>query len=186
MEIQKNISATMKRKLKEYGSQEEFAQVLGVGETTLQHLLAGRGNPNADTIELLAKGMKMTPAELVSGETFSAGRAFDIISGMVESLHPMFQETGAFHLEALRQLFRRSEECYARGAYWKYAVAEPRPFAYTLQAMERTGKGWVVCAESEVFTDDHRVAEAAAELFTRNSLSPVHLEDALEDYMNSL
>ena len=186
MEIQKNISATMKRKCKEYRNQKEFAQELGVGHTTLQTCLAGKGNPNAETIELLARGMKISPAELVSGKIVPAGKAFDLISGMVDTLHPMLQETGVFHLEALRRIFQRSEEYYAKGTYWKYTVTEPQPFRYALQAMERINSGWAISKTSDVFTDDHLVAEAAAELFTRNSLSPIHLEDAIEDYMNSL
>lgn len=44
----------------------------------------------------------------------------------------------------------------------------------------------VTSFESKVFTNDHSVAEATADFFTRNSLSPIHLEDAIEDYMSSL
>ena len=40
--------------------------------------------------------------------------------------------------------------------------------------------------ESKDFTDDNMIAEAAAELFTRNSLLPIHLEEAIKDYMSSL
>lgn len=186
MEIQRNISVTMKRKLREYRNQGEFAQDLGVGHTTLQNLLAGRGNPNADTIELLAKGMKLTLAQLVSGELIPADKAFDLISGMVDTLHPTLQEAGVIQLEALRQLFRLSEERYSKSPRWQYRVTEPRPFRYGLKAVERTeNDGTVTCVESETFTDDRHTAQAAAELFTRNSLSPIHLEEAIEDYMNS-
>ena len=187
MEIQKNISATMKRKLREYRNQTEFAQELGIGHTTLQNLLAERCNPSADTIELLAKGLEMTPAQLISGETVPADRAFDLISGMVEALHPATQRTAKILLEDLCQVFLDSEELYEQGSYWQYAVISPRPFRYALQAAEWTDRGWVITpAESKDFTDDRQIAEAAAELFTRSSLSPIHLEEAIEDYMTSL
>ena len=187
MEIQKNISATMRRKLKEYKNQEEFAQELGIGHTTFQNILAGRGNPNADTIELLAKGMKLSPAQLVSGEIIPVDRAFNLISGMVDTLHPSLQEAGVIMLDFMRRIFQLSEERYAKWPCWKYVVTEPRPFHYALKAVERTKHGWVLSpTESRSFTGDHRVAKAAAELFTRNSLSPIHLEDAIEDYINSL
>ena len=187
MEIQKNISATIKRKLRGYRNQEEFAEELGIGHTTLQNILAGRGNPSADTIELLAKGLKMTPAQLVSGETVPVDRAFDLISGMIDTLHPVMQRSAKLLLEDLHQLFRESEELYEQGFYWQYTVISPRPFRYALKAAERTGRGWVVTSvESKDFTDDHKIAEAAAELFTRTSLSPIHLEDAIKDYMSSL
>ena len=187
MGIQKNISATMKRKLRGYRNQEEFAEDLGIGHTTLQNILTGRGNPSADTIELLATGLKMTPAQLVSGETVPVDRAFDLISGMVDTLHPAMQRSAKLLLEDLRQVFRESEELYEQGFYWQYAVISPRPFRYALKAAERTDRGWVVTPfESKDFTDDHKIAEAAADLFTRNSLSPIHLEDAIKDYMSSL
>lgn len=187
MEIQKNISATMRRKLKDYKNQEEFAQELGIGHTTFQNILAGRGNPNADTIELLAKGMKLSPAQLVSGEIIPVDRAFNLISGMVDILHPSLQEAGVILLDLMRRIFQLSEDRCAKGPCWKYVVTEPRPFRYALKAVERTKRGWILSpTESRSFTDDYHVAKAAAELFTRNSLSPIHLEDAIEDYMNSL
>ena len=110
MEIQKNISATIKRKLRGYRNQEEFAEELGIGHTTLQNILAGRGNPSADTIELLAKGLKMTPAQLVSGETVPVDRAFDLISGMIDTLHPVMQRSAKLLLEDLHQLFRGNRQ----------------------------------------------------------------------------
>lgn len=187
MEIQRNISVTMRRKLSEYRNQEEFAQDLGVGHTTVQNLLAGRGNPNAETIELLARGMGITLAQLVSGELIPADRAFNLISELVDVLHPTLQEAGAIQLEALRQLFRLSEERCTRDPRWRYSVTEPRPFLYGLKATENTERaGPVACFESRVFTDDRHIAQAAADLFTRNSLSPIHLEEAIEDYLKSL
>ena len=53
--------------------------------------------------------------------------------------------------------------------------------------MERTKRGWIISfAQSRPFTGDYRVAKAAAELFTRDSLPPVRLARAIDDYMSSL
>lgn len=187
METQKKISATIRRKLREYKNQEEFAQEVGIGHTTLQSLLAGRGNPNLETIELLAKGMKISPAQLVSGEIVPADKAFSTISAMLGTLHPALQQVGTIHLEAMRQLFQLSEELYTKEAHWKYVVVETCSFRYALKAVEQTARGWVISpVQSEAFTNDHHIAESAADLFTRNSLSPIHLKEAIEDYMNSL
>ena len=187
MKIQENISVIMNKKLGEYRNQADFARDLGVGRTIFRSCLAGKGNPSADTIELLAKGMNISPAQLVAGGAAPSDSAFDIISGMVDTLHPTLQAEAVNHLEALRQLFQLSEELNAKGARWKYVVAEPRPSCYTLRAMERAGGGWMpTSAESAVFTGDRGVAEAAAELFTRNALSPIHLEEAIEDYVSIL
>ncbi len=187
MKIQENISVIMNKKLGEYRNQADFARDLGVGRTIFRSCLAGKGNPSADTIERLAKGLHLSPAQLVAGELAPSDRAINLISDMVDTLHPTLQAEAVNHLEALRQLFQLSEELNAKEARWKYVVAEPHPSCYTLRAMERTGGGWAQSStESAVFTDDHSVAEAAAELFTRNALSPIHLEEAIEDYVSTL
>ena len=112
---------------------------------------------------------------------------FDLTNGMVDTLHPATQRTAKILLEDLRQVFRESEELYEQGSFWQYAVISPRPFRYALKVAERTDHGWVVTSiKSKDFTDDHQIAEAAADLFTRNSLSPIHLEEAIEDYMAGL
>lgn len=141
---------------------------------------------SADTIELPAKGMRITPLQMASGETAPVETAFGLISGMVDCLHPATQRSARLLLEELRQLFQESEELYAQRAYWQYAVTEPRPSRYALKVAERTGKGWLITpVESEPFTNDRTVAESAAELFTRCALSPIHLDDALKDYMST-
>ena len=186
MKIQRNIAAIMNRKLKEYPSQAEFAKALGIGHTTLLSCLKGEGNPSADTIEHLAYKMKITPSQLVAGESTPTDTAFNLISGMVDTLNPALQKAALILLEAMRQLFELSEEITAKAAAWKYEAIEPRPFQYALKVLEWTPRGWEVSPTvSEVFTDDHTVAEAAAELFTRNALSPIHLDEALRDYMDS-
>lgn len=117
----------------------------------------------------------------------SPATTIDLISHMVDTLHPTLRKEGTVHLEALHRLFRLSEERYAQGAYWKYVVVEPRPFRYALRAVERTDHGWIISlTESKPFTSDHHIAEAAADLFTRDSLPPAHLAKAIDEYMNSL
>ena len=187
MKIQKNISAAMTRKLREYRNQTDFMRELGVGRTTFRACLMGTGNPSADTIEILAKGMNISPAQLVAGELMPSDSSVNLLGGLADTLHPSLQAPASILLDALRQLFQLSEELDEKDARWKYVVAEPRPFCYTLKAMEWTNRGWTPSAtESAVFTDNHNVAEAAAELFTRNALSPIHLEEAIEDYMSTL
>lgn len=187
MEVQKNISIAMKRKLTEYKNQEEFARELGVGRTTFQNCLAGRGNPNVKTIERLARGMGITPAQLVSGESRPTESAFDLISGLLDTLHPTLVEAGVIQLEAMRRLLLLSEELCAAGRTWQYQVSEPAPSQYALKAEGVSGTAYeAVSKQSRVFTDSRRVAEAAAEIFTRHSLSPIHLDDAIDDFLNSL
>ena len=47
-------------------SLEEFSRELGIGHTTLQNILQRRGNPTLETVELIAKGLNISPLELLS------------------------------------------------------------------------------------------------------------------------
>lgn len=90
-------------------------------------------------------------------------------------------------LDVLRQFFLLSEDFYTNDTRRQYTVVEPRPFHYALKASKAHPRGaGAKSAESETFTDDHLIAKTAAEFFTRNSLSPIHLEAAIEDYINSI
>ncbi len=149
--------------------------------------LSGREDLDADTIELLAQGMRMTPLQMASGGAAPVETAFALISGMVDCLHPATQRSARLLLEELRQLFQESEELYAQRACWQYAVTEPCPSRYALKVAERTGRGWLITpVESQPFTNDRAVAESAAELFTRCALSPIHLDEALKDFLTTL
>lgn len=186
MKIQKNISATMKKKYRGYKNQAEFADALGIGRTSCQDYMAGRGNPNARTIQQIADRMGISPGELVSGENVPHESAFDLISGMLESLHPSLYKDGEFLWTSMLELFRCSERCWEDGIYWRYSVTEPSPFHYGVRAEIRTKADWEYVKESAPFTDDRSIAQTAAEIFTRDALSPIHLEEAIEDHLKSI
>lgn len=178
MKIQKPIAAMMNKISKTSRSQKELAGALGAA------LPKGKENPRASTIETLAKGLNMTPSQIISGEGTS--EVFALLGDLVDCLHPATQRSARLLLEDLRQLFRESEELYAQRACWRYAVTEPRPSHYALKVAERTGRGWLITPmESEPFTNDRTVAESAAELFTRCALSPIHLDEAIKDFMST-
>lgn len=68
MDIHKNIAASMKAAMCERDmSLAEFSKELGIGKSSLQAYLNGTQSMRADTIEIVAKKLNITPAELVSG-----------------------------------------------------------------------------------------------------------------------
>lgn len=68
MDIHKNIVASMKAAMCERDmSLAEFSKELGIGKSSLQAYLNGTQSMRADTIEIVAKKLNITPAELVSG-----------------------------------------------------------------------------------------------------------------------
>jgi len=67
-EIQKNIARNLRRAMVERGrSAEEFAEEISISKTALLQYLRGTANPTVETLSVLAAGLKITPAELISG-----------------------------------------------------------------------------------------------------------------------
>lgn len=74
MEIQRNMAAVMRALKEESGkSLTEFSEELEISRSTLQEYLSGSGNPNAATIDHLARKLGVDVSFLVSG-AFSDGQ----------------------------------------------------------------------------------------------------------------
>lgn len=82
MDIQKNIAAAMRAAMeKSQMSMAEFSRELGIGKSSLQAYLNCQQNMRADTIEMIAGKLGITPAELVSGT--------DEPQPQSENIHPL-------------------------------------------------------------------------------------------------
>ena len=67
MDINKNISAVLRRELDRRGLNfMEFAKDLDIPRTTLYGYLKGTTSPRADSLEELAKKLGISPAELIA------------------------------------------------------------------------------------------------------------------------
>ena len=68
MQIEKNIAATLQRRMDEAGKTKlEFSRDLGIPRSTLQGYLRGEKGLRSGSIEELAKSLGMSPAQLISG-----------------------------------------------------------------------------------------------------------------------
>ena len=68
MQIEKNIAATLQRRMDEAGKTKlEFSRDLGIPRSTLQGYLRGEKGLRSGSIEELAKRLGMSPAQLISG-----------------------------------------------------------------------------------------------------------------------
>ena len=66
-EIQENIAKKLRAAMKgQKKTISVFADELGISQTALKNYMRGESNPRADTITLLAEGLGITPAELIS------------------------------------------------------------------------------------------------------------------------
>ncbi|MCD8088740.1 MAG: helix-turn-helix domain-containing protein [Oscillospiraceae bacterium] len=90
MDIQKNI-ATVIRTLKESRgiSIAEFSEELEISRSALQNYLSGSGNPNATTIEHLARKLGVDVSILVSGAL--SDKQFDVLLKVLDDLKLLYK-----------------------------------------------------------------------------------------------
>ena len=67
MSIRENLARRLREIKEELGlSLTEFSEELEISRTLLQAILAGKANPRADTIEHIAKKLKISPISLLA------------------------------------------------------------------------------------------------------------------------
>lgn len=101
MKIQNNIAATIKLAMAEKDSTlVDFAEEIGIARSSLQEYLKEGANPRADTIELIAEKLEMSPEELISGPASRIGRFSEVdekaseISSLLQEIHRVFRYLG--------------------------------------------------------------------------------------------
>lgn len=68
MDIRFNIADSLRRQIRDYGKPlAQFAEDFDIPLTSLKSYIKGNTNLRADTIDLLAKKLKLSPAALISG-----------------------------------------------------------------------------------------------------------------------
>ena len=111
MSIQKNISATLRTAMAEKGrTQAEFSDELGIAHSSLQEYLKDGANPRADTIELLAEKLGITPAKLISGADMPA-EMYKLEAQ--KTTHPLLEPAIGASLRLTRELFLLSDKLNA-------------------------------------------------------------------------
>lgn len=187
LRIRENIAATLKRKM---GGKTliSYAEELGIPKSSLQEYLQERLNPRADTIELLARALGLTPAELVSGTRFDSPAHctwVDAAEAEIAQLHPLVQPLAAQQLYALQAAFALSGILKGRevAPAYHYVLDEPVDHSacqrYGLAIQEPDGG----TRSTGAFSSDRAAVERLAEICTRLQLSPVHLLDVMEDFL---
>ena len=93
MTIEKNIMATLKREMDKRGvNYAELSAEIDIPRTTLQGYLNGTSHPRADSMENLTDKLRISVAELVSGEEQSVSASdsdFNQILSTIPAIHPM-------------------------------------------------------------------------------------------------
>ena len=190
MQIEKNIAATLQRRMDEAGKTKlEFSRDLGIPRSTLQGYLRGEKGLRSDSIEELAKRLGMSPAQLISGP--GAAEAVSPAANAVSSL--------AQHSEIVEAALRRSGEWAGLdaaetgnapdGAY-RYALYEAHgaarvPYAYGILGQQRLDGEWKTVAMIAPFSNDSAATAHLARRCTGQQLEPIHILDVIHDFMNT-
>ena len=113
MQIEKNIAATLRRRMDEAGKTKlEFSRDLGIPRSTLQGYLRGEKGLRSDSIEELAKRLGMSPAQLISGPGCGApANGPDWTRRKQET-----RRTARIDMRSTRRTAR--QECRMRMAFW--------------------------------------------------------------------
>ena len=89
-----------------------LAEEIGVPISSLQNYASGRSNPRADTIEILAEKLGVSPAELISSHPEEWRKAETVLRAANEfsALTPEQKEVGIRLFLSLVQLFSRGNQ----------------------------------------------------------------------------
>lgn len=113
VDIKENIAATLREEMQRRKlSTEAFARFLGVGKTSLQNYMRGKGNPGLNTLELIAEKLGLSMEELLfRRQPFSPfGRAaLNAVPGEIMRLHPYVRSGAQTQLLSLQFLYDLSD-----------------------------------------------------------------------------
>ena len=202
MQIEKNIAATLRYKMEaEKKTKMELSEELGIPRSTFQGYLKGEKCLRSDSIEEIANGLGISPAQLISGpDSFNQTRfaGLDSILLEIQTLHPQAQTLAKEAVNLLNTALRISDALNGIEAQldmpenpddlYKYTVHEIRdPFrmthAYGLLGKELTPSGWMTVSVVVPFSQNKTDVACLAKRCTELQLSPLHLLDVIQDYL---
>mgnify|MGYP000009974619 FL=1 len=202
MQIEKNIAATLRHRMEaEKKSKLEFSKELGIPRSTFQGYLKGENCLRSDSIEEIAKGLNITPAQLISGPEDAAAESLrlETLLPQIPALHPQAQRLAKDAIALLQTAFRVSQELMCidahaseqdapEGAYRYFLQETWQPAhmrcSYGLLGQQRQSGCWTTLAVISPFSDDRAAVERLARLCTTQQLDPVHLFDVIHDFLD--
>ncbi len=200
MQIEKNIAATLQRRMDEAGKTKlEFSRDLGIPRSTLQGGICGaKKGLRSDSIEELAKRLGMSPAQLISGpgaaEAVSPAAKCGQLSGTA------FAGAGACggdrggRAAALRRMGRTGRGGNRKRAGRRVSICALRGASARQECFMHTAfwasSGWMGewkngRDDRAVFSNDSAATAHLARRCTGQQLEPIHILDVIHDFMNT-
>ena len=211
MQIEKNIAATLQRKMNAAGKTKlEFSKELGIPRSTFQEYLKGDKCLRSDSIEELAKSLSISPAQLISGPEYADARGLfsaDALLAELQTLHPRAQELAKEAVSLLQTAFRISAEWdkldtlsadpvseVPESAY-RYVLYEAhaallrlgwftRNLPYGILGQQYLSGCWTTIAITAPFSNNRPGVVRLTKLCTDQQLEPIHILDVIHDFMD--
>jgi len=205
MQIEKNIAATLQRKMNAAGKTKlEFSKELGIPRSTFQEYLKGDKCLRSDSIEELAKSLSISPAQLISGPEYADARGLfsaDALLAELQTLHPRAQELAKEAVSLLQTAFRISAEWdkldtlsadpvseVPESAY-RYVLYEAHGparmlYAYGILGQQYLSGCWTTIAITAPFSNNRPGVVRLTKLCTDQQLEPIHILDVIHDFMD--
>lgn len=205
MQIEKNIAATLQRKMDAAGKTKlEFSKELGIPRSTFQGYLKGDKALRSDSIEEIAKSLDISSAQLISGPEYTeAYNLFttDALLAEALTLHPQAQGLAKEAVSLLDSAFRISTELkrldpraadasgQAPEDLYRYVLYETRGaaricYAYGMLGQKCADGDWMTVAIAAPFSNNKSSVVQLAKLCTEQQLDPIHILDVIHDFMN--
>ena len=205
MQIEKNIAATLQRKMNAAGKTKlEFSKELGIPRSTFQEYLKGDKCLRSDSIEELAKSLSISPAQLISGPEYADARGLfsaDALLAELQTLHPRAQELAKEAVSLLQTAFRISaewdkldtlsadpvsevpESAYRYVLYEAHGAARML-YAYGILGQQYLSGCWTNIAITAPFSNNRSGVVRLTKLCTDQQLEPIHILDVIHDFMD--
>lgn len=202
MQIEKNIAATLRHRMEEEKkSKLEFSKELGIPRSTFQGYLKGENCLRSDSIEEIARGLNISPAQLISGPEDAGAESFPLetLLPQIPALHPQARQLAKDAIALLQTAFRVSQELTRidahvaeqeppEGAYRYFLQETWEPArmrcSYGLLGQRRQSGSWTTLSIITPFSDDRAAVERLAKLCTDQQLAPVHMLDVIHDFLD--
>ena len=197
MQIEKNIAATLQRRMDETGKTKlEFSKDLGIPRSTLQGYLRGDKGLRSDSIEELAKSLGMSPAQLISEPGAAEAVTAEPVLTETPAQHPLVQAlaeeivTAALRLSEEWRELDAAEVSGAQDGAYRYALYEAHgvarvPYAYGILGQQRQEGQWKTVAMIAPFSNDSANTVRLARRCTEQQLEPIHILDVIHDFLDT-
>ena len=203
MAIERNIASILQARMEaQHKTKSEFAAELGVPRSTLQGYLKWNRSLRSDSIEDLAAKLNISPTQLIGGTPeveCSTDDLFDVVLQVVQTFHPHVQQLAQESLSVLQSAWRISValasaesdfQTASMSTVFTYSAHESwdafqQRWVYGIIGQEQMTDGSPTTIRVAPFTTNRSAAIRLARLCTECRLSPIHLQDVVQDFLSS-